>query len=641
MEKVLNKVNYPKDLKNLDTKEKEQLAEEIREFIINTVSKTGGHLASNLGIVELTIALHSIFDTPKDKIVWDVGHQTYVHKILTGRKDKFNTLRQYNGLSGFPKVNESKYDVFDTGHSSSSISIASGLAKARDLNKNSEYIISVIGDGALTGGMAFEALNDVGSSINKNFIVILNDNEMSISKNVGGLSKSLTKIRTKKFYRNSNDSIRKICEHIPFFGNKIIKLVSSIKYGIMKISIPNMLFEDLGFRYFGPIDGNDIFEVEKVLNLAKKETEKPVLIHVITKKGKGYKIAEDNPDKYHSTSPFDIKTGKSLKQIESEKNNSKTIKDYSRTFGDYLIQLAEKDDKIVAVTAAMADGTGLSNFKKDFSNRFYDVGIAEQNAITMCAGLAKSGLKPFVSIYSSFYQRCYDQVIEDVCLQNLPVVMCVDRAGLVGQDGETHQGIFDLAFFNPIPNLTVASPKDFQELEQMLKFASTYNKPIVIRYPRGSESSEIKFEKHEKIIKNKIEILHETENAKVTIIALGKMVARAVQVSNILKEKNISTNIINARFLDFDTDDNFINLAKKSTIIATIEDGVVTGGLGSNVERLLIKNNLQNIDLKIFGYPKTFIQHGTVEQLEKKFMLDKESIAQEIVNLFSSKPLTN
>ena len=637
MEKILNKVNYPKDLKSLNTKEKEQLAEEIREFIIDTVSKTGGHLASNLGIVELTIALHSIFDTPKDKIVWDVGHQTYVHKILTGRKDKFHTLRQYNGLSGFPKVNESNYDIFDTGHSSSSISIASGLAKARDLNKNSEYIISVIGDGALTGGMAFEALNDVGSSINKNFIVILNDNEMSISKNVGGLSKSLTKIRTKKFYRNSNDSIRKICEHIPFFGNKIIKLVSSIKYGIMKISIPNMLFEDLGFRYFGPIDGNDIFEVEKVLNLAKKETEKPVLIHVITKKGKGYKIAEDNPDKYHSTPPFDIKTGKSLKQIESEKNNSKLKKDYSEIFGDCLIKLAKKDAKIVAVTAAMADGTGLGKFKKEFSNRFFDIGIAEQNAITMCAGLAKSGMKPFVSIYSSFYQRCYDQVIEDVCLQNLPVVMCVDRAGLVGQDGETHQGIFDLAFFNPIPNLTVASPKDFQELEQMLKFASTYNKPIVIRYPRGSESLDIKFEKHEKIERNKIEILQETENAEVTIIAIGKMVARAVQVSNILKEKNINTNIINARFLDFDADDNFINLAKNSKLVVTIEDGVVIGGLGSNVQRFLIENYIQNIDLKIYGYPKTFIQHGTVEQLEKKFKLDEESIAQEIINLFSSK----
>ena len=631
MKSILDEVNYPKDLKHLGTKEKEQLAEEIREFIIKTVSKTGGHLASNLGVVELTISLHSIFDTPKDKIIWDVGHQTYVHKILTGRKNKFNTLRQYNGLSGFPKANESEYDVFDTGHSSSSISIASGLAKARDLKEDSEYIVSVIGDGALTGGMAFEALNDVGSSIKKNFIVILNDNEMSISKNVGGLSKSLAKIRTKKFYRNSNYNIRKICEHIPFFGNKIIRLVSSIKYGIMKISVPNMLFEDLGFRYLGPVDGNNITEVENILKLAKKEVEKPVLIHIITKKGKGYKIAEDNPDKYHSTPPFDIKTGKSLKQIELENNKLKSIKDYSEVFGDYLIKLAKKDNKIVAVTAAMADGTGLSKFKTEFKNRFFDVGIAEQNAITMCSGLAKSGLKPFVSIYSSFYQRCYDQVISDICLQNLPVVMCVDRAGVVGQDGETHQGIFDLSFFNPIPNLTVASPKDFKELELMLDFANTCNKPIVIRYPRGSESLDVKFDKYEEIIKNKVEIIQKEENAQITIIALGKMVARAVEVSNILKEKDINANVINARFLDYDLNNDFIELIKNSALVVTIEDGIITGGLGSNTQNLLIKNNLQQIPLKIFGYPKNFIQHGTVEQLEKHFKLDKDSIAQEIL----------
>lgn len=636
MESILNNVNYPKDLKQLSTKEKEQLAKEIREFIIKTVSKTGGHLASNLGVVELTIALHSIFDTPIDKIVWDVGHQTYVHKILTGRKNQFHTLRQYNGLSGFPKVNESEYDVFDTGHSSSSISIASGLAKARDLKGNSEYVISVIGDGALTGGMAFEALNDVGSTINKKFIVILNDNEMSISKNVGGLSKCLSKIRTKKFYRESNYNIKKICEHIPFFGKIIIKIVNSLKYGIMKLSIQNMLFEDLGFRYLGPVDGNNITEVENILNLAKKETEKPVLIHIITKKGKGYKIAEDNPNKYHSTPPFDIKTGKSLKQLELEKNNDKASNDYSEVFGNCLINLAKKDNKIIAVTAAMADGTGLRKFKNEFSNRFFDVGIAEQNAITMCAGLAKAGMKPYVSIYSSFYQRCYDQVISDICLQNLPVVMCVDRAGIVGQDGETHQGIFDLAFFNPIPNLTVASPKDFQELEQMLKFANTYSKPIVIRYPRGSESTDITFDKHEEIIENKVEFIQKNENAQVTIIALGKMVAKAVQVANILNEKAINTNIINARFLNFDVDKNFIDIIKNSSLVVTIEDGIITGGLGSNVERLLINNNLQNINLKIFGYPKTFIQHGTIEQLEKCYKLDKESVAEEIIFCFKA-----
>lgn len=632
MESILEKINYPKNLKSLNLIEKEQLATEIRGQIINTVSKTGGHLASNLGVVELTIALHSIFDTPKDKIIWDVGHQTYVHKILTGRKNKFVTLRQYKGLSGFPKVKESNYDIFDTGHSSSSISIASGLAKARDLKNDNEYIVSVIGDGALTGGMAFEALNDVGSTINKNFIVILNDNEMSISENVGGLSKTLTKIRTKKFYRNSNDNIRQICEHIPILGNLIIKMVTSIKYGIMKISLPNMLFEDLGFRYFGPIDGNKIEQIEKILNLAKKEEEKPVLIHIITKKGKGYKIAEDNPDKYHSTGPFDIATGKSLKQIEQETNKTAMSKDYSAVFGNYLINLAKKDKNIVAVTAAMTDGTGLSRFKAQFPKRFFDVGIAEQNAITMCAGMAKGGMKPFVSIYSSFYQRCYDQVIDDVCLQNLPVVMCIDRAGIVGQDGETHQGLLDLAFFNIVPNLTVASPKDFKELEQMLDYASTYNKPIVIRYPRGSENKDIRFEKHDQIVEGKYEIIQEVENSKLIIIAIGKMVARAVEISNILKENGIETDIINARFLKFKDDEKIINLINKTKNVVTIEDGIKIGGLGSNIQNLILCNGLKNINLKIFGYPKEFIEHGTVEQLEKKYKLDTHSIAESILS---------
>ena len=631
MESILNKVNYPQDLKQLNTKEKEQLAQEIREKIINTVSKNGGHLASNLGVVELTIALHSIFDAPKDKIIWDVGHQTYVHKILTGRKNKFDTLRQYKGLSGFPKVKESNYDIFDTGHSSSSISIASGLAKARDLKKNNEYVISIIGDGALTGGMAFEALNDVGSTITKNFIVILNDNEMSISKNVGGLSKSLTNIRTKKFYRSSSEKIKKICEHIPILGNLIIKLVISIKYGIMKISLPSMLFEDLGFRYFGPVDGNNIKEVERVLNLAKKEVEKPALIHVITKKGKGYKIAEENPDKYHSTGPFDIATGKSLKQLEAEKNKSDVQKDYSKVFGDHLIKLATNNKNIVAVTAAMADGTGLSGFKLKFPQRFFDVGIAEQNAITMCAGMAKAGMKPFVPIYSSFYQRCYDQVIDDVCLQNLPVVMCVDRAGIVGQDGETHQGILDLSFFNIVPNLTVAAPKDFHELEQMLDFASTYTKPIVIRYPRGGENQNIKFDKHEKIIDGKIEILQENKDAKFTIIAIGKMVTRAVEVANILKKKGFETNIVNARFLKFNADEKILKLIKNTKHVITIEDGIKNGGLGSNVQSLIVNNNINGITFTKFGYPDEFIEHGTVDELEKQYGLDANSIAQKVL----------
>jgi len=629
MEKILEKVDYPQDLKKLNLEEKKELASEIREEIIETVSKTGGHLASNLGVVELTIALHSVFDTPKDKIVWDVGHQTYAHKILTGRKERFHTLRQYKGLAGFPKTKESEYDVFDMGHSSSSISIASGLAKARDLKGEDEYIISVIGDGALTGGMAFEALNDSGSTINKNFIVILNDNEMSISKNVGGLSKFLTGVRAKKFYRNSNDNIRKICEHIPILGNLIIKLAVLIKYGIMKISIPNMIFEDLGYRYFGPIDGNNIEEIERVLNSAKKEDEKPVLIHIITKKGKGFKPAEDNPDKFHSTGAFDIKNGQSLKKSGG--------KDYSKVFGDCLLKLVEKNKNIVAVTAAMADGTGLGEFKEKFPERFFDVGIAEQNAITMSAGMAKEGIKPFVSIYSSFYQRCYDQVIDDVCLQNLPVVMCVDRAGVVGQDGETHQGILDLAFLNNVPNLTVAAPKDFEELEQMLVFASAYNKPIAIRYPRGSQSDEIKFDKHKKIEQGKVEVIQQNSDAKLTIIAIGKMVARAVQVSNILKEKGIETDIINTRFLNFENDKKVLESIEKTKNVVTIEDGINEGGLGSNVQNYIFNNGLKGVNIKIFGYPKKFIEHGMVNQLEKEYGLDKDSIANKIQDNLNEK----
>ena len=623
MKTILDTINKPSDLKKLNKEEKNKLAEELRQKIITTVSKNGGHLASNLGVVELTIALHTIFNAPKDKIIWDVGHQTYAHKLLTGRKKQFDTLRQFHGMSGFPKVQESEYDIFDTGHSSSSISIADGLAKARDLKGDSEYIISVIGDGALTGGMAFEALNDVASTINKNFIVILNDNEMSISKNVGGLSKVLSKIRTKKFYRHSNNSIRKICEHIPFLGNLIIKLAVLIKYGIIKILIPNMLFEDLGFRYFGPVDGNNIEEVEKILKIAQKEKEKPVLIHVITKKGKGYSFAEESPDKYHSTGPFDIKTGKPL-------NNKKKV-DYSAIFGDCLVKLAKKDDKIVAVTAAMADGTGLSQFKKSFPKRFFDVGIAEQNAITVCGGMAKNGLKPFVSIYSSFYQRCFDQVIDDVCLQNLPVVLCVDRAGLVGQDGETHQGILDLAFLNTVPNLTVMAPKDFKELEQMLEFAYKYNKPICIRYPRGGENKNVTFKKHEQIINGNVEIIEKNEKANITIIAIGKMVARAVEVSNLLKEKNIKVNVINSRFLNFQNDKKLLSILKKSKYIFTIEDGICDCGFGSNVQNFVNENNLKNIKIKKYGYPRQFIEHGTIDELEEKYKLDKKSIFEDIL----------
>ncbi len=459
-EKVLEQIKETKTLKTLTDKQKEQLAKEIREEIIDIVSKTGGHLASNLGVVELTIALHSVFDTPKDKIVWDVGHQTYVHKILTGRREKMSTLRQLDGIAGFPKAKESEYDCFDTGHSSTSISAALGMARARDLQQKDNHVIAVIGDGALTGGMALEALDDAGNSKTR-LIVVLNDNEMSISKNVGGISRFLTRIRTKRFYRKSNNFIRKILEHVPKFGPFVIKIARKIKYSLKQLMLPNMFFEDLGFKYLGPVDGHDIERVEWILNLAKKEKE-PVVVHIITKKGKGYKPAEENPDQFHATSSFEKETGKPIKEKQ---------KDYSAVFGDALVELAKKEEKIVAITAAMADGTGLTKFKETFPERFFDVGIAEQHALTMAAGMAKEGYIPVVPIYSSFYQRAYDQVIHDICLQNLPVVMCVDRAGIVGQDGETHQGIFDLSFFSIIPNLTIMAPKDFKELEEMLSFA--------------------------------------------------------------------------------------------------------------------------------------------------------------------------
>ena len=515
MEKVLDKINNTNDVKKLNRKEKIKLAEEIRELIINVVSENGGHLASNLGVVELTIALHYIFDVEKDKIVWDVGHQSYVHKILTGRKDRMLTLRKLNGIAGFPKTSESETDCFNTGHSSTSISVALGMARSRDVKKKNNRVIAVIGDGALTGGMALEALNDSGCS-NTNLTVVLNDNNMSISKNVGGMSTFLSKLRTKKLYTRTNAKIKKIVRRIPWVGNGLVYLVQKVKRGIKQLFIKKMYFEDIGFTYLGPVDGHDIEKLESILDTSK-QIEGPVLIHVITKKGKGYKHAEENPDKFHSTSSFDVETVKPKKQKE---------KDYSAVFGDKLVRLAKENNKIVAITAAMKDGTGLTQFAKEFPDRFFDVGIAEQHALGMAAGMAKDGLIPVVPIYSSFYQRAYDQVIHDICIQNLPVVMCVDRAGLVGNDGETHQGLFDLSFFNLIPNITIMAPKDFKELENMLEYAVKLNKPVVIRYPRGVE--EITFEKQEEIILGKAEVLKEGKD--LSILSIGKMVSKASEI---------------------------------------------------------------------------------------------------------------
>ncbi len=603
---MLEKINSPEDIKKLNIEEKNKLANEIRKYIIEVVSENGGHLASNLGIVELTIALHSVFNMPKDKIVWDVGHQSYVHKIITGRKEQFKTIRKFNGISGFPKINESEYDNFNTGHSSTSISAALGMARARDLKGENNQVIAVIGDGALTGGMALEALNDAGFSQTK-MTVILNDNEMSISKNVGGLNMFLSKLRTKKLYTKSNLSIKKIVNKIPVIGKPIVKVIQRIKRSIKQLIIPKMFFEDIGFTYLGPVDGHDIEQLENIMKLSKL-VQGPVLIHVLTKKGKGYKIAEENPDKFHATAPFDIKTGKTKKEKKT---------DYSKIFGKKLVELAEKNDKIVAITASMKDGTGLAEFANKFPQRFFDIGIAEQHALTMAAGMAKEGMIPFVPIYSSFYQRAYDQVIHDIAIQNLPVIMCVDRAGVVGADGETHQGTLDMAFFRLVPNLTIMAPKDFKELEDMMEFAIELNKPVVIRYPRGGEDESVKFEKHEKIKLGKAEMLREGKD--ISIIAIGKRVSSAIKLAQNYKEKGIDAEVINARFLkplDAQTIKESIQKTKK---VVTLEDGTKINGLGTAIEELIVEENLQNIKMEKQAWPDEFIKHGTVEELEKEY----------------------
>ena len=600
---MLEKINSPEDLKKLNIEEKEQLAKEIREYILNVVSENGGHLASNLGVVELTIALHSVFNVPTDKIVWDVGHQTYVHKILTGRREQLKTIRKLDGLAGFPKTNESDCDCFNTGHSSTSISAALGMARARDLEGKNNSVIAVIGDGALTGGMALEALNDAGYS-NTKMTVILNDNEMSISKNVGGLNMFLSKLRTKKLYAKSSLSAKKVILKIPVVGKPFVKIVQRVKRSIKQLIIPKMFFEDIGFTYLGPVDGHNIEQLQNIMRLSK-QVEAPVLIHVLTKKGKGYKIAEENPDKFHATSPFDIETGKPKKEKKP---------DYSKVFGEKIVEMAKKDSRIVAITASMKDGTGLTKFQKEFPNRFFDIGIAEQHALGMAAGMAKEGMIPIVPIYSSFYQRAYDQVIHDIALQNLPVIMCVDRAGVVGADGETHQGTLDMAFFRIVPNLTIMAPKDFKELEDMLEFAVKLNKPVVIRYPRGGEEK-TKLEKHEELKLGKAEILKEGKD--ITIVAIGKRVAKAMEMAEKLKQNEIDADVINARFLKPLDKEKIKTSIEKTKNVITMEDGTEINGLGTAVEELIVEENLQNIKFKKYAWPDEFIRHGSVEELEK------------------------
>lgn len=617
---MLENINSPKDLKKLSILEKQKLAEEIRKYILEIVSENGGHLASNLGVVELTLALHTVFDFEKDKIVWDVGHQTYVHKILTGRREALKTLRKLNGIAGFPKTNESKYDFFNTGHSSTSISAALGMARARDLKKENYSVLAVIGDGALTGGMALEALNDVGYSKTK-MTIILNDNEMSISPNIGGLNMLLSKLRTKRMYTRTNVIMKKRISEIPVVGKPIVKIVQTIKRSIKQLIIPKMFFEDIGFTYLGPVDGHNIEELQSILTLSK-QIDNPVLIHVLTKKGKGYEIAEKNPDKFHATGPFDIQTGNAKKAKG---------KDYSKVFGDKLIELAEKNDKIVAITASMKDGTGLTEFSKKFPERFFDIGIAEQHALGLAAGMAIDGMIPVVPIYSSFYQRGYDQVIHDIALQNLPVVMCVDRAGIVGADGETHQGTLDMAFFRLVPNLTILAPKDFRELEDMLAFAVDLKKPVVIRYPRGGEDKE-PFEKHETIEEGKAEILKEGND--LSIVTIGKMVAKGMKIAKKLQDKGINAEVINARFLKPLDEQTIKKSIEKTKKVITIEDGTIINGLGTAIKELIVDNHMEDIEIKAYAYPDMFIQHGSVEELEKIYHLDVGDIVQDVQQYF-------
>ena len=609
---MLEKINSLDDLKKLNLEEKNILAQEIREYLLEVVSKNGGHLASNLGVVELTIALESVFNLPEDKIIWDVGHQSYVHKILTGRKEELKNLRQLNGIAGFPKTSESETDCFNTGHSSTSISAAMGMAKARDIKGENNSVVAVVGDGALTGGMALEALNHVGSSRTK-MIVVLNDNEMSISKNIGGINMLLSRLRTKKNYTKHNQSGRKLLEKIPVIGNVTVKIIQRMKESIKQLIIPKMYFEEIGLKYLGPVDGHNIEDLEYLLSNAK-ELDEPVLIHVLTKKGKGYKPAEENPDKFHGVSSFDIETGKPLKEKK---------KDYSKVFGEKLVSLASKNDKIVAVTAAMRDGTGLKEFALKYPKRYFDVGIAEQHALTFSAGLAKEGMIPFVPIYSSFYQRGYDQVIHDICIQNLPVIMCVDRAGIVGNDGETHQGLYDLSFFSTVPNITIMAPKDFEELEQMMEYAITLNRPVVIRYPRGGEGEE-KFSKHLPIKYGKTEFLNHGKD--VTIIAIGKMTEKAVSVSKRLRKEGITADVINARFLKPFDKYAVLKSINKTKFVVTIEDGTKIGGLGSAVKELIAEKNINNVKVKSFAYPDKFIQHGNVDEIEKLYGMDTDNI---------------
>ncbi|WP_273319415.1 1-deoxy-D-xylulose-5-phosphate synthase [Vallitalea guaymasensis] len=618
MNEILDGISSPSDIKALEIDQLNILAKELREYLIKVVSNTGGHLSSNLGVVELTLALHYCFNSPYDKLIWDVGHQTYIHKMITGRKEEIKTVRKFQGLSGFPKRAESEHDIFETGHSSTSISAALGFAKARELLNENNYVVPIIGDGSMTGGMAFEALNNAGR-LDSNFIVILNDNQMSISRNVGGLSSYLDTIRTGTVYKEMKEEVEKALTKIPRIGKEVVKVIRDVKSGIKQLVIPGMLFEELGFTYLGPIDGHNISALIKTLNQAKRLNE-PVLIHVNTIKGKGYKPAELNPTKYHGTKPFYIKNGRP--------KNLPCSDTYSKVLGDTLIDIADNKKKgIVAISAAMPEGTGLDKFARKYPDKFIDVGIAEQHAVTYAAGLAASGIKPVVALYSSFLQRAYDQIIHDVCMQRLPVVFAIDRAGLVGEDGETHQGIFDISFLSHMPNMTVIAPKNKSELQSMIKFAVDYEAPIAIRYPKGKASNELK-EYNEEITYGKSEIIK--RGSKIAIIGVGTLTQAAYNVSAMLEENDIMCTLINARFVKPIDKELIEEIAINHDYIFTIEENVVSGGYGNNVVKF-VSDTQANTKIVCIGIEDDFIQHGKRDELIKLCKLDEESIYNRIM----------
>ena len=614
---ILDRISSANDVKKLEKDEIPVLCSEIRDFLIRHISETGGHLASNLGVVELTVAMHLCFDPTKDRLIWDVGHQSYTHKILTGRKDAFDRLRKEGGISGFPKSEESICDPFNTGHSSTSISAGLGLAAARELTGEDYAVVSVIGDGALTGGMAYEAMNNA-SKLKQNFIIVLNDNKMSISENVGGVSTYLSGIRTAAFYRGLKNGVKESLGSFPH-GEKIIESISRTKNSIKQVLIPGMYFENMGIIYLGPVDGHDVQALTKILREARK-VDGPVLVHAVTKKGKGYLPAERHPERFHGAEPFDISTG--LPKEHRTKPN------YTDIFSTVMRKLGDREEKLVAITAAMAEGTGLKRFRNLFPERFFDVGIAEGHAVTFAAALASRGLKPVVAVYSSFLQRAYDQILHDVCIQSLPVVFCIDRAGLVGSDGETHQGIFDISYLGSIPNMTLMAPKNKWELSDMMKFALALKKPVAIRYPKGEAWDGLK-EYRAKLAYGKSEVIFEEKD--IALFAYGSMVKTAAAVREGLIEKGRTATLINARFAKPLDKDLLRSLEKNHSLLVVLEENVRSGGLGEQVEDFVLEEGLKLHVLSI-ALPDAYIEHGSVQEQKEKTGLTTDQILKRILD---------